>query len=293
MAKIITENKIIEAVKGKTFIKDGKSENVEGVKYDFCLSSRILKSKYKKPIDINKLSETERANLVIEPGEVVFALTEETLDLPNNMIANLSPKRKLGHEGILIITGFCIDPLYNGKLLVGMYNFSSSPFPIMPGKKLIAALFYELQEDEVEEFKRPDACIQDFPEDIVNMMERYSPISIESLNNDLSNVHSKLNSLEKRFVESNRWFEKYQEKLDKSSEASDKLRANLKSLSESLEKEAEDRKMSIKELRELFYERDTQINDKLNDKLIRIIAIMSGLAVGISTLIVVLSKYFL
>ena len=113
------------------------------------------------------------------------------------------------------------------------------------------------------------------------------------MNNELSNVHSKLNSLEKRFIESDRWFEKYQEKLDKSSEASDKLRANLKSLSESLEKEAEDRKISIKELRELFYERDTQINDKLNDKLIRIIAIMSGLAVGISTLIVILSKYFL
>ena len=290
MAKIISRNKIIEAIEKQTFIKDGAVDNAEGVKYDFRLSSRILKAKYKKPIDIDKLSEIERAGLAVEPGEVVFAITKETLDLPNNMIANLSPKRKLGHEGILIITGFCIDPLYKGKLMVGMYNFSSSPFPLIPGKKLIAALFYELQEDEAEEFKSPDAGIKDFPEDIINMMSKYSPLSTNRMIDELSNIRSELNVLQKRFAESDRWFEQYQEKLDKSREDSERIRANLKSLSEALKDEAEDRKASIEELKKLFYERDTQINNRLNDKLIKIILIMSGLAAGISVIITILPK---
>ena len=59
----------------------------------------------------------------VEPGEVVFVLTEERLDLPRNMIAVLSQKRKLFNQGIQVLGGFCIDPLYRGKLLVGLYNF--------------------------------------------------------------------------------------------------------------------------------------------------------------------------
>src|SRR5687767_2307082 len=108
MARMITGDALAAAVRDKTFIKRGDLSGVEGVKYDFHLSSDILKAKFTNPIDAGKLSEADRGNLAIESGEVVFVLTEEELDLPMNIVAQLSPKRKLSHGGVLTLGGFCI-----------------------------------------------------------------------------------------------------------------------------------------------------------------------------------------
>src|SRR2546429_8482274 len=131
MPRAITGEELGKAVQDRTFIKGGSLQCVEGMKYDFRLGSRVLKSSLGAPIDLKHLTETERGKIAVEPGEVVFVLTEERLELPNDMKAELSPKRKLSHEGILVLGGFSIDPRYSGKLLIGLYNFSSTPFPLI------------------------------------------------------------------------------------------------------------------------------------------------------------------
>src|SRR5438093_10538078 len=179
MPRLLNHVEIAEAVERGSFIKGGKSESAEGVKYDFHLSNRILKAGFGRPIDAEKLSEIEKKDLYIEPGEMVFVLTEERLTLPDNMVALLSPKRKLSHAGILSIGGFCIDPLYDGKLLVGLYNFSSTRFPIIPGKKLIAANFYQLNKEEKNGFSKPEAAVDDFPDELVAVMQNYRPVMMQ------------------------------------------------------------------------------------------------------------------
>jgi deoxycytidine triphosphate deaminase len=106
MPRLITENELKTAVELNTFIKNGNVNNAEGVKYDFCLGSELLKAVFGRPIDMLKLPENNRTSLNIEPGEVVFVLTKEELDLPNNIHAVLSPKRKLSHDGIMVLGGF-------------------------------------------------------------------------------------------------------------------------------------------------------------------------------------------
>src|SRR2546423_648965 len=181
MPRTITCEELASAVKEQTFIKNGKYDCAEGVKYDFRMGGRILKANYGQAVDINSLPETERANMFVEPGEVVFVLTEEILELPKNVMALLSPKRKLSHQGILVLGGFCVDPLYKGRLLVGLYNFSSTRFPLRPGKKLIAAVFYELQENETDGFKAPESEITDFPDELVTLIQGYKPIALQGL----------------------------------------------------------------------------------------------------------------
>ena len=138
MPTMVTGNELLQAVESKTFIIDGAASCAEGIKYDFRLSAHILKASFGGPIDASKLSVAERAALAVEPGEMVFVLSEERLNLPMDMKAELSPKRKLSHAGILVLGGFCIDPGYQGPLLFGLYNFSSTRFPLLPGKKVIA-----------------------------------------------------------------------------------------------------------------------------------------------------------
>jgi dUTPase len=157
------------------FIKNGKLENIDGIKYDFCLSPEILKAKFKQPINAASLPDTMKKELVIEPGEVVFVLTQETVSLPDNVMAILIPKRKLSHDGIMILGGLSIDPLYEGRLLIGLYNLSSTQYPIIPGRKLIGAHFYVLSEEEKDGVTRPEMKIHGFPDELIRLMQSYKP----------------------------------------------------------------------------------------------------------------------
>lgn len=253
MPKLITEAKLKEAITNATFIKYGKVQNAEGIKYDFSMGSLILKASRKQPIDVNQLSASERSDIVIESGEVIFVLTEEYLDLPKNMKALLSPKRKLSHDGIIILGGFCIDPLYKGKLLFGLYNFSSSQFPIQPGKKLIAALFYELFEDEIDDFKKPEAEITTFPDELIRLMNRYRPISVQNVMEVVSQLQAKFDEMRKEFRDRDDWFKKFEKSLEDHD-------AHIKRILEMIEREVRDRTEAERDLERRIME----IYDKTN-----------------------------
>jgi deoxycytidine triphosphate deaminase len=214
MARIISGEKLIDAISSQTFIKGGNIKCAEGVKYDFRVSSKLLKASYKRPIDVEKLSEAEKAELFIEPGEMVFILTEERLDLSNTMMAELSPKRKLSHAGILAIGGFCIDPLYQGRLLIGLFNLSSTPFPIIPGKKVIAATFFVLEEQECCNFEKPEAALEDFPDELVQVMQKYRPIAMASITENIQQMQRQVDAIRKEIDSQNDWYKRFEGILD-------------------------------------------------------------------------------
>ena len=227
LPQAITGEQLLKAVQSQTFIKGGDPLCAEGVKYDFRMGSRVLKSKFGRSMDMDKMGEDQKAEMVIEPGEVVFVLTEETLELPNNVMAQLSPKRKLSHDGILVLGGFCIDPLYSGKLLVGLYNFSSSRFILEPRRKLIAAIFYELQDGEKGTFQKPEASVTDFPRELVRLISTYQPINIQGLRDDIGNLEMQIGNLRTEITTDKEWKRDFQSKLELQATNIDKLLRGL------------------------------------------------------------------
>ena len=111
----------------------------------------------------------EKGSAKIEPGEVVFVMSQEKVKLPTDVMIILSQKRKIAHDGVAIMGGLTVDPGYDGYLLIGLYNFSSEPFRIVPGRKLIAGLFYRLVDQEIDTFSRPESRILDFPDDLIKL----------------------------------------------------------------------------------------------------------------------------
>lgn len=236
MPKLITGERLLNAVKDQTFINNGLDTCAEGAKYDFRMGTRLLKTKY-GPFDTNKLSEVERSQqLYLEPGEVAFVLTEESLNLPGNITAVLSPKRKLSHDGILVMGGFFIDPCYQGKLLVGLYNFSTTRWPLRPGKKLIAVIFYELEGEELSTFPKPDPIL-DFPDDLVRMMQSYQPVMLQSLQELISSAQKEIVDLRKEFRDQEDWKRTFRESLEKHDRQIDKLLSGLEEIGKHLDQE--------------------------------------------------------
>jgi deoxycytidine triphosphate deaminase len=192
MPTMITGLELREQIEQGKFVFGGDPNCVEGVKYSFRMGTRMLKARYSSPIDANKLSETEKPALNVDPGEVVFVLSEERLSLPADMVALLSPERKLSHAGILTLGGFTLDPGYRGRLLLGLFNFSSTPFPLIPGKKVIAATFYRLEGREASEFSRPVEPLEDFPDELVEVMQKYHPVAFQSVTETIKTNQTEL-----------------------------------------------------------------------------------------------------
>jgi len=235
---LVTGDRLRKAVEHETFIKGGDVSSVEGVKYDLRMCSRVLKAAYSQPINMEELPAIERSAMSVDPGEAVFVLTQEHLELPANYIAILSPKRRLAHGGIIVLGGLSVDPLYSGPLWIGLYNFSSTPFPLHAGRKIIAAMFYELSGSELANFSVPDAAgTGDFPDELITLIKNYKPIELKSLSDALANTQKRLDDLTNELRDDRSWKRDFQEALDRQSQQLDRLIEGLREEKEARQQE--------------------------------------------------------
>jgi dUTPase len=285
---ILTESDLLSAVENETFIKEGTKESCEGIKYDFKLSRMVLTAESGRPQDIDQSKEVS----LIKPGEIAFVMTEEALDLPNDIYCQLSTKRKLSLDGIVILGGLIIDPNYKGKLIFGLYNLSSRNYPLMPGKKLVAGVFYKVNKksDKIPE------TINNFPDELIRSVVDTKPNSVSAINTTISNMNSAINELraemqeiKKNLDRDNEWKTDFQNKLTHITDLVVKM-------GEKLDTEIDTRKTEILELKNKQFElKETIMPLSKTEKLIQflkgaLITIIVG--VIIYFLSKVIDKYF-
>ena len=249
MKNILLRDELIDAVKNQTFIKNGVVSSCEGIKYDFRLSNRILTPETEGAFDVDTSNLEARKVLFINPGEAVYVMTEEELEMPSNMFCQLSLKRKLSHEGIIVLGGFIIDPSYKGRLIFGLYNISSIRYSLKPGKKLVAGVFSKLDEEISYDDADTPRSIYDFPENLEQWVKKFKPLSPEALSNEVSNfkidisrIETMVNLLRDKIEKDDKWQETFQNNLEK-------LQDTVEKIAEQLGNEVETRKKETSELK--------------------------------------------
>jgi len=224
MSDILSGSELRTAISEGRIILDGDAGSVENVKYDFHMGDRVLKAEIGQPTALSEIPQSQR---FVYPGEAVFVLSKERLDLPSDVMALLIPKRKFSHYGVLVLGGLAIDPKYRGFLLLGLYNFSSTPFPLQQGKKIIGALFYRLGGDQVdEEAPTPDE-ITDFPDELVALIRNYKPIELSGLDAQLSDLRRDLGALKADLDRDQSWRDEFKKSLDAHNVQIDKILNSL------------------------------------------------------------------
>lgn len=249
MAEIILQEELCLAVNNNSFIKNGIESCCEGMKYDFRLCNRILKADFRRPIEINSSSADDSNAFIIKPGEVVFVMTEEILELPNNVFCQLSAKRKLSHDGIIILGGFTIDPNYKGKLIFGLYNISSKEFPIIPGKKLVAGIFYKLNKNDTKGFTTIPEPLYDFPDELVRLIGEYKSVANESLLEEICALRSEFKILKEQIDSDKTWKDEFKKGLDQNNVQISKLGLALEEIANDLKTEIDTRQKNFTELK--------------------------------------------
>lgn len=226
MIEVLSNAELVEAVKNHQIITNGAVENCEEIKYDFRLGENILKSSFRRPVKFSELTVEEKSKCSIAPGEVVFVMTEEKLNLPNNIFCQLSNKRKIGHGGIIVLGGLMIDPNYKGRLIFGLYNVSSAPYQLKPRKKLAAGIFYRTDKVSNDGSFSPEP-LDDFPEELVDSMTKYEPFSPTIATEKIDLMENRIKFLEDRINSDNEWKITFKNSLDSVGEKLDTITQKL------------------------------------------------------------------
>lgn len=261
MSKTITGDSLKKLVEDGKIIVDGTVENCGALKYDFVLSDEFLKADFKSPQKMSDLSAMEKRNVVIEPGEVVYVLSKETVNIPANMYMNLSANRGMSEYGVLTLGGFAVDPGYSGRLMFGLYNYSSTPFTLIPGNKLVGAVFYYLDDDEAADIKELQApkSITKFPPRLVSIIGQYSPTGLQSLEDSLGVIKNQVENLRQELNRNKDELSDLRRLVQDTQEQTNRLIRSVNDISNTVS----DLSQSVKDLREIVHNLKSGLEDEI------------------------------
>ena len=139
----------------KNNIEPFREENLQPASLDITLGDKFLIERHRNRVidaveDKMEYLPVEVENCPLQPNEFVLGVTEEFIDVPDNLTVMLAGKSTLARMGLQIhITAGWVDPGYRGKLTLEIVNNSSNILQLHPGMLIGQLVFLEMK-------KKPD-----------------------------------------------------------------------------------------------------------------------------------------
>lgn len=130
---------------GSDIILPFNVNNIKNGAYELTLGEQVFQTG-ENPRAVRNLIVDEE--IYINPGQFALLLTEETVKVPKNKIAFISIKAGIKFEGLVNVSGFHVDPGFEGKLLFSVYNAGPSTILLRRGKRYFPMWFAELNETQ-------------------------------------------------------------------------------------------------------------------------------------------------
>ena len=82
---------------------------------------------------------------IMQPGEFALAITEETLELDDDVLGRLEGRSSLGRIGIIVHgTAGLFDPGWTGKATLELSNLGRMPVALYPGMRICSFTFEQV-----------------------------------------------------------------------------------------------------------------------------------------------------
>lgn len=86
----------------------------------------------------------------LKPRGIVWLISEERFELPNNVTGLTTLRTTWTRQGILTLTVGIVDPCYNGPLTTAVINFGKNDFCIQKGESFFRTAFFKHEVGDVE-----------------------------------------------------------------------------------------------------------------------------------------------
>lgn len=153
----------IEQRKGKALVDPFKQSRIGQGAYELSLSKQALVSTspeslseqlvrgilFPSKLDRDPDDIAKEAALNIPAGQFALLYTDETVNIPQNVLSFISIKAKIKLKGLVNISGFHVDPGFSGRLKFSVYNAGTKPISLTYGEPCFLLWFCEL--DHIDE----------------------------------------------------------------------------------------------------------------------------------------------
>ncbi len=116
-------------------------ERIECGAYELSLGSEIFITNSSSQA---KMLLGPNEQISIPPGQFAILITEESIAMPLDCMAFISIKSGLKLTGLINISGFHVDPGFEGKLKFSVYNAGPKPVALTRGARLFPMWLAEL-----------------------------------------------------------------------------------------------------------------------------------------------------
>lgn len=139
---------------GELVITPLATEGIQPASVDCTIGEHflIVDDNQMSVIDMNqpiKYREVSADEFVIPPKSFVLATTQEYIKLPDNITAFIEGRSSIGRMGLFIQNAGWVDPGFEGKLTLELYNANSLPIKIYKGRRVGQFVFCTM--DQVAE----------------------------------------------------------------------------------------------------------------------------------------------
>ena len=141
--------------------------------YELSLGAEVFQTD-SAPRAVKKLKENEQIQIM--PGQFALLLTKEYVKIPTNKIAFISIKAGVKFKGLVNVSGFHVDPGFEGNLLFSVYDAGSYNIILSSGTAYFPIWFSEL--DDVQKYEgvhEKQKRIPDEPVEALSQGELASP----------------------------------------------------------------------------------------------------------------------
>lgn len=166
-------------------ISDYDENRIKNGAYEMSLGSQVFQTD-SSPRSVKNLNENEK--IEIKPGQFALLLTKEYVTIPKDKIAFISIKAGIKFKGLVNVSGFHVDPGFEGNLLFSVYNAGPSIIVLSSGKPYFPIWFADLNESQDYNGKHEkQTLIPDEPVEALSQGELASPNVLSKRIEDYSN----------------------------------------------------------------------------------------------------------
>ncbi len=134
----------LEKVLKKALGEQFKPERIKQLSYELSLGDEVFltDSKDGKPEILNEKNRV----IEINPGQFALLLANEKISMPDDKLGLISIKASEKLKGLLNVSGFHVDPGFNGQLLFSVYNAGPSKITLKKGNPYFLIWFADISE---------------------------------------------------------------------------------------------------------------------------------------------------
>ena len=128
-----------DRLEARELIEPYRSGRIKHGAYELSMGNEFFKT-----TDETKVTLDEKQQQKIPAGQIALLLTEEVIRVPDDTIALISMKASIKMSGLINISGFHVDPGFEGRLKFSVYNAGTTGLPVTRGTPMFLIWFVSL-----------------------------------------------------------------------------------------------------------------------------------------------------